>query len=154
MAQVKTCDLVETEQKPPEGETGGAQEGVSVPTLRRAVHRARILRDIKLRANEVSATIVIAPDGFGKTTLLCQRVAEVQRDSSRGVARMIDAAGMDGEELYGLLGELEMHLDARLRPLVAIDNLPTLHGAALEGVAGRMRSLHRRGFEFLLARCV
>lgn len=151
MAQVKTCDLVETEQKAPEGETGGAQEGVSVPTLRRAVHRARILRDIKLRANEVSATIVIAPDGFGKTTLLCQRVAEVQRDSSRGVARMIDAAGMDGEELYGLLGELEMHLDARMRPLVAIDNLPTLHGAALEGIAGRMRSLHRRGFEFLLA---
>lgn len=87
MAQVKTCDLVETEQKPPEGETGGAQEGVSVPTLRRAVHRARILRDIKLRANEVSATIVIAPDGFGKTTLLCQRVAEVQRDSSRGTRR-------------------------------------------------------------------
>lgn len=77
MAQVKTCDLVETEQKAPEGETGGAQEGVSVPTLRRAVHRARILRDIKLRTNEVSATIVIAPDGFGKTTLLCQRVAEV-----------------------------------------------------------------------------
>ena len=32
MAQVKTCDLVETEQKAPEGETGGAQEGVSVPT--------------------------------------------------------------------------------------------------------------------------
>lgn len=151
MAQVETSDLIEIDQKTTEGELDGAEEGVSAPALRRAVHRARILREIKLRANEVGATIVIAPDGFGKTTLLCQRVAEVQRDPNRGVARMIDAAGMDGEGLYGLLGELEMHLEPRMRPLVAIDNLPTLHGTALEGVTGRIRALHHMGFEFVLA---
>ena len=72
--------------------------------LRRAVRRTRILREIGLHARDAVATLVTAPDGFGKTTLLAQRVSEVQSDAERGVARIVDAAGMDAERLYELLG--------------------------------------------------
>lgn len=92
-----------------------------VPIPQRTVRRARILREIQLRAQDVSATILIAPDGFGKTTLLAQRVAAVQADPERGVARMLDASGLDGAQLYETLRDLETHLEPRMQPLVAID---------------------------------
>ena len=113
-----------------------------VPIPQRTVRRARILREIQLRAQDVSATILIAPDGFGKTTLLAQRVAAVQADPERGVARMLDASGLDGAQLYETLRDLETHLEPRMQPLVAIDNLPVLGATAIDGVVGRMRELH------------
>ena len=122
-----------------------------VPIPQRTVRRARILREIQLRAQDVSATILIAPDGFGKTTLLAQRVAAVQADPERGVARMLDASGLDGAQLYETLRDLETHLEPRMQPLVAIDNLPVLGATAIDGVVGRMRELHGKGFEFIVA---
>lgn len=119
--------------------------------LRRAVRRARILREIGLHARDAVATLVTAPDGFGKTTLLAQRVSEVQSDAERGVARIVDAAGMDAERLYELLGDLEGRLEPRMRPLIAIDNLPTLRETAIRGFADRIRALHEKGFELMVA---
>lgn len=119
--------------------------------LRRAVRRTRILREIGLHARNAIATLVTAPDGFGKTTLLAQRVSEVQSDAERGVARIVDAAGMDAERLYELLGDLEGRLEPRMRPLIAIDNLPTLRETAIRGFADRIRALHEKGFELMVA---
>ena len=119
--------------------------------LRRAVRRTRILREIGLHARDAVATLVTAPDGFGKTTLLAQRVSEVQSDAERGVARIVDAAGMDAERLYELLGDLEGRLEPRMRPLIAIDNLPTLRETAIQGFADRIRALHEKGFELMVA---
>lgn len=119
--------------------------------LRRAVRRTRILREIGLHARDAIATLVTAPDGFGKTTLLAQRVSEVQSDAERGVARIVDAAGMDAERLYELLGDLEGRLEPRMRPLIAIDNLPTLRETAIRGFADRIRALHEKGFELMVA---
>lgn len=119
--------------------------------LRRAVRRARILREIGLHARDAVATLVTAPDGFGKTTLLAQRVSEVQSDAERGVARIVDAAGMDAERLYELLGDIEGRLEPRMRPLIAIDNLPTLRETAIQGFADRIRALHEKGFELMVA---
>lgn len=119
--------------------------------LRRAVRRTRILREIGLHARDAVATLVTAPDGFGKTTLLAQRVSEVQSDAERGVARIVDAAGMDAERLYELLGDLEGRLEPRMRPLIAIDNLPTLRETAIRGFADRIRALHEKGFELMVA---
>ena len=132
----------------------GATWGLTMPPVpipQRTVRRARILREIQLRAQDVSATILIAPDGFGKTTLLAQRVAAVQADPERGVARMLDASGLDGAQLYETLRDLETHLEPRMQPLVAIDNLPVLGATAIDGVVGRMRELHGKGFEFIVA---
>lgn len=132
----------------------GATWGLTMPPVpipQRTVRRARILREIQLRAQDVSATILIAPDGFGKTTLLAQRVAAVQADPERGVARMLDASGLDGAQLYEMLRDLETHLEPRMQPLVAIDNLPVLGATAIDGVVGRMRELHGKGFEFIVA---
>lgn len=119
--------------------------------LRRAVRRTRILREIGLHARDAVATLVTAPDGFGKTTLLAQRVSEVQSDAERGVARIVDAAGMDAERLYELLGDIEGRLEPRMRPLIAIDNLPTLRETAIQGFADRIRALHEKGFELMVA---
>lgn len=119
--------------------------------LRRAVRRTRILREIGLHARDAVATLVTVPDGFGKTTLLAQRVSEVQSDAERGVARIVDAAGMDAERLYELLGDLEGRLEPRMRPLIAIDNLPTLRETAIRGFADRIRALHEKGFELMVA---
>lgn len=119
--------------------------------LRRAVRRTRILREIGLHARDAVATLVTAPDGFGKTTLLAQRVSEVQSDAERGVARIVDAAGMDAERLYELLGDLEGRLEPRMRPLIAIDNLPTLRETAIRGFVDRIRALHEKGFELMVA---
>ena len=119
--------------------------------LRRAVRRTRILREIGLHARDAVATLVTAPDGFGKTTLLAQRVSEVQSDAERGVARIVDAAGMDAERLYELLGDLEGRLEPRMRPLIAIDKLPTLRETAIRGFADRIRALHEKGFELMVA---
>ena len=119
--------------------------------LRRAVRRTRILREIGLHARDAVATLVTAPDGFGKTTLLAQRVSEVQSDAERGVARIVDAAGMDAERLYELLGDIEGRLEPRMRPLIAIDNLPTLRETAIRGFADRIRALHEKGFELMVA---
>ena len=119
--------------------------------LRRAVRRTRILREIGLHARDAIATLVTAPDGFGKTTLLAQRVSEVQSDAERGVARIVDAAGMDAERLYELLGDIEGRLEPRMRPLIAIDNLPTLRETAIQGFADRIRALHEKGFELMVA---
>lgn len=119
--------------------------------LRRAVRRTRILREIGLHARDAVATLVTAPDGFGKTTLLAQRVSEVQSDAERGVARIVDAAGMDAERLYELLGDIEGRLEPRMRPLIAIDNLPTLRETAIQGFTDRIRALHEKGFELMVA---
>lgn len=118
---------------------------------RATVLRARVLREINLRAHDACATVIEAPDGFGKTTLIAQRAAEVQADPERGIVRLIDASGLDGEQVYELFGEIEARLEGSDRPLVAIDNLPVLHEMAIEGIAARIRELHAKGFEFMLA---
>lgn len=117
----------------------------------RTVRRSRILQEVNMRSGDVSATIVIAPDGFGKTTLLSQRVADVQADPNRGIARMLDASALDAGQVYELLGDLECHLESRTHPLVAIDNVPVLGATAIDGIVARIRELHGRGFEFILA---
>lgn len=72
---------------------GPAHEGGPVVPAERLVHRERLLRDLRTQGEEAGITVVVAPDGFGKTTLLVQRVAEVRSCIERGSARMLDLEG-------------------------------------------------------------
>lgn len=118
---------------------------------RRSVMRTHVLRDMDVRGSQAGITLVIAPDGFGKTTVLHQRVAAVRADRERGVARLLDAGHMDAQELFAALKRMRSELGGATRPLVAIDDCPRMTGSALEAVPALLRAMREEGFEFLVA---
>lgn len=57
--------------------------GCAVPA-ERMIRRERLLSDLKAQGEKAGITLIVAPSGFGKTTLLIQRVAEVRASLERG----------------------------------------------------------------------
>ena len=93
---------------------GPPREGGQVVSVERLVHRERLLRDLRTQGEEAGITVIVAPDGFGKTTLLVQRVAEVRSRIERGTARMLDLEGLDEVQAYESVKRLSEDLDPRM----------------------------------------
>lgn len=115
------------------------------------VRREKLLRDLMVHGPEAGISVVCAPEGMGKTALLLEYVAETTSNPARGSARLMDASGMDSEQLYGALRRLPEELPGAMHPLVAVDNVPELGEAALEVLPGLLRELRAKGFEFILS---
>ena len=122
-----------------------------VPIPQRTVRRARILREIQLRAQDVSATIRLRRTALAKTTRLAQRVAAVQADPERGSPACSMRRDSMARSCTRRCATSRRDLEPRTQPLVAINNLPVLGATAIDGVVGRMRELHGKGFEFIVA---
>lgn len=120
------------------------------PPAERQVHRERLLRDLKEQGEDAGITLIVAPDGFGKTTLLMQRVAEVRSCMKRGSARMLDLAGLDAARAYTSIKGVAEGLDTRMRPLLGLDNLGVLGTEGIEVITGLLRSLRERGVEIIV----
>lgn len=128
----------------------GVPTRMATTPIERLVHRERLLRDLRTHGEEAGITLIVAPDGFGKTTLLIQRVAEVRSRMDRGSARMLDLGGLDGAQAYTSIKGAADDLDERMKPLLALDNLTVLGPDGIEVVAGLIRSLRERGFEIVV----
>ncbi|MDO4437422.1 MAG: BTAD domain-containing putative transcriptional regulator [Coriobacteriaceae bacterium] len=115
------------------------------------VVRDRLMHELFEKGAAAGVTFVTAPDGFGKTALLNQYVLAVSSKPDRGVARLLDAAGLDEGELYEALKRMCDELEPRMRPLVAIDNMPRLRKSALEVFPSFFRTMRDKGFEFVIA---
>lgn len=149
--QVKGRKMAEREERDREVYVDGpAHEGGPVVPAERLVHRERLLRDLRTQGEEAGITVVVAPDGFGKTTLLVQRVAEVRSRIERGSARMLDLEGLDEVQAYESIKRLSEDLDPRMRPLIALDNLTTLQEHGIEAMVGLLRSMRGEGFEIVV----
>lgn len=69
--QVKGRKMAEREERDREVYVdGSAHKGGPVVPAERLVHRERLLRDLRTQGEEAGITVIVAPDGFGKTTLL------------------------------------------------------------------------------------
>ena len=149
--QVKGRKMVEREERDREVHVDGpAHESGPVVPVERLVHRERLLRDLRTQGEEAGITVIVAPDGFGKTTLLVQRVAEVRSCVERGSARMLDLEGLDEVQAYESVKRLSEDLDPRMRPLIALDNLTTLQEHGIEAMVGLLRSMRGEGFEIVV----
>ena len=149
--QVKGRKMAEREERDREAYVdGSAHEGGPVVPAERLVHRERLLRDLRTQGEEAGITVIVAPDGFGKTTLLVQRVAEVRSRIERGSARMLDLEGLDEVQAYESIKRLSEDLDPRMRPLIALDNLTTLQEHGIEAMVGLLRSMRGEGFEIVV----
>lgn len=122
-----------------------------VPSRGLMIKRERLLRELCVRGAEAGITVICAPDGMGKTALLLQYIAEVSNDPARGSARLIDAQGLDPEELYTTLRRLPETMSSVMHPLVAVDNLANLGKEAVDILSGMLRGLREKGFECVLA---
>lgn len=123
----------------------------TMPSRGFMVKRERLLKELSVRGAGAGITVVCAPDGLGKTALLLQYAAEIANDTTRGSARVIDAQGMNAEQLYVAFKRLPDVMPSVMHPLVAVDNVPDLGKEALEILPGLLRSLREKGFEFILA---
>lgn len=136
-------------------ETGSSDDadgmGALVP-VERLVHRERLLSDLKKQGEKAGITLIMAPDGFGKTTLLLQRVAEVRSSMERGAARMIDLQGLGGAQAYASIKGAAESLSGQMNPLLALDNLTVLGAEGIDVIVGLFRELRDRGYE-IVATC-
>lgn len=141
------------EEGNPEGEQdrGCKIEAASSDGSGQEVVRARVLRDMEMRGPQAGITLLVAPAGFGVSTVIRQRIAAVQADPERGVTRLLHADKMDAQALFAQLKRIREEVSGKERPLVAIDDCPRLTGAALEAVPALMRSMRDEGFELLVA---
>ena len=115
------------------------------------VRRERLLNMLATYGREAGVSLVCAPDGFGKTSLLTQYVREVQQDAERGVACLLDAASLGVEELIRALRRLEGEVEIRQHPLFAVDDMPLLNESASEAATELFRELRAEGFEVVVA---
>ncbi|MGE3500065.1 MAG: LuxR C-terminal-related transcriptional regulator [Candidatus Binatia bacterium] len=88
--------------------------------LRPPEYRARILaRDAllaRLRGAGARVTLILAPAGFGKTTLLAQWHADARRRGACAAWVGLDAGDRDGERFLAVVREAFAHAGAVLRP--------------------------------------
>lgn len=133
---------------------GGESQPVRRSSTRDAaplVVREHLLQELADRGASAGVTFITAPDGFGKTTLLNQYVLAVCSQTDRGAARIIDASCLDEGQLYESLKRVCEELEPRMRPLVAIDDMPLLGESALEVFPAFFRDMREKGFEFAIA---
>ncbi len=115
------------------------------------VRRTELMRTIIRQARTANATIVVAPEGFGKTALLMQYVEEIAGDPGRGFAHLVDATGCTCDELIEVFETCMGRMPVSARPVIAVDNLPRWERSELERCVERMRELRDLGFEFIVS---
>ena len=138
---------LEAQGRPPE-EEGSTKPG-AVPG--RIVRRERLLHQLATQGRDAGISLVCAPAGFGKTTLLAQYVREVQQDPARGIAFLLDASALGLEGLGHALRKFDEDLAFQVHPLIAIDDIPLLSDEASDLLINRLREMRASGFEFVVA---
>lgn len=115
------------------------------------VERLELLREtVRLLARE-HIVVVVAPDGFGKTAFLLQCVEEVMGDPGRGRAYMMDAGQMSCLQVVDELERLRDESDSLVRPLVALDNVPTWTAERCRACIEELSRLIDAGFDVVLS---
>lgn len=114
------------------------------------VQRTDLLRELTKKVLSAGMVVLVAPEGFGKTALLLQYAEEVRSDPSRGMARVIDAAGLSCSEVLAQMRASREELPVGLDPLVAIDNVPAWSREELDRFARGVRALHGAGCEVVM----
>lgn len=132
------------------GRECGPVRGGSTRDATPLVVRGHLLQELADRGTSAGVTFITAPDGFGKTTLINQYVLSVCSQTDRGAARVIDASSLDEGQLYESLKCVCEELEPRMRPLVAIDDMPLLGESALEVFPAFFRDMREKGFEFAI----
>ena len=93
---------------------------------------------------------MLRPKASVRTALLLQYAEEVRSDPSRGMARVIDAAGLSCSEVLAQMRASREELPVGLDPLVAIDNVPAWSREELDRFARGVRALHGAGCEVVM----
>ncbi len=115
------------------------------------VPRPHIMAKLAAYGEQAGVTFLCAPRSFGKTAVLLERVMCVRSEEGRGVARIVDARTMSGDELLRQLASFEAELDHASRPLVAVDNMPAFPEEAEAEVSHALRRMRDEGFEIIVA---
>ena len=143
---METKELVERDPH-----TDEAERGAIVRTTGCVVRRDRLLQELVVHGCEAGISFVCAPEGFGKTMLLTQYISEVRGNAARGVAQYVDASALGPDTLLQELYRAEEELEPRVRPLLALDDIPVLATEAVTVMAGMFRELRARGIEVIIA---
>lgn len=115
------------------------------------VERKRLVSRILDAAARSRTVFVCAPSGFGKTALLMQCTSAASAAREGGDARLVDVRDMDGESLLEMLDDLSGEVDPESRPLIALDNFPTIASDKVEPVVQRMRVLRDAGATLIVS---
>lgn len=115
------------------------------------VERKRLVSRILDAAERSRTVFVCAPSGFGKTALLMQCTSAVSAAREGKDARLVDVRDMDGESLLEMLDDLSGEVGPESRPLIALDNFPTIASDKVEPVVQRMRALRDAGATLLVS---
>lgn len=115
------------------------------------VERKRLVSRILDAAARSRTVFVCAPSGFGKTALLMQCTSAVSAAREGEDARLVDVRDMDGESLLEMLDDLSGEVGPESRPLIALDNFPTIASDKVERVVQRMRALRDAGATLLVS---
>ena len=115
------------------------------------VERKRLVSRILDAAARSRTVFVCAPSGFGKTALLMQCTSAVSAAREGEDARLVDVRDMDGESLLEMLDDLSGEVGPESRPLIALDNFPTIASDKVEPVVQRMRALRDAGATLLVS---
>lgn len=115
------------------------------------VRRERLLREIGGKGAESGIVLVVAPEGFGKSTLLMQYGHAVEAERDRKGVMLVDGSDLDIQEL---LQHLDLSADAlpwELRPLILVDGIGHLTRGEAGRLASALRALRNRGAEVVVA---
>ena len=127
--------------------TPALQEPAPPPGPAFIVKRDRLVSALERRGREAGVIIICAPNGFGKTALLLQYTSAVAGDPERGGAALKSIQGRTMEQIMRELDSVSGRLNASMRPLIALDDLPRMKDEQVEAFCDRLRELRGRGFE-------
>lgn len=115
------------------------------------VRRERLLREIGGKGAESGIVLLVAPEGFGKSTLLMQYGHAAEAERNRKGVLLIDGSDFDIQEL---LQHLDLSSDAlswELRPLILVDGIAHLTRQEAGRLSAALRALRNRGAEVVVA---